>query len=316
MSQKHKKAPHRVDNRGEGYFMVPQAVYDSIAYRTVSVRAKALLFGFMRRLNGFNNGKLTYSAREMTEDVGAHYARVQEALDELTSGGFVVLTKAHPKISRLASEWRLTFAAYGLHENPIPATNEYKDASPKSIKAVRRHYAQKRKRLREGKQTRVDTVSTVKAVSVDTVSTDGKRSVDTVSTVNNGKLPKTSSGSVDTVATHISNHDGGNSSLPATICKGDDYLPDASPYMDATELRAFVKAYILWAGNGSQTNLSKIAKIPGGTLSKFLGGRGMTPEKLVALHLAAHRTWAVKDRQGYWPAPSLTLVAKDGQKVA
>ena len=98
--------------------------------------------------------------------------------------------------------------------------------------------------------------------------------------------------------------------------RGDDYLPDASPYMGATELRAFVKAYVDWAGNGSQTNLSKTAKIPGGTLSKFLAGRGMTPEKIAALHLAAHRAWPVKDRKGYWPTPSLTLVVKNGQKVA
>ncbi|MEJ6594679.1 hypothetical protein, partial [Parasphingorhabdus sp.] len=162
MNQKHKNAPHRVDKRGGGYFMVPQALYDSVAYRTASVRAKLLLFGFMRRLNGFNNGKLTYSAREMTDDVGAHYSRVQEALDELIAGGFIVLTKQHPKISRLANEWRLTFAAYGQHENPIPATNEYKDVSPKLIRAVRLRYADERKRLLEGKQTRVDTISTEK----------------------------------------------------------------------------------------------------------------------------------------------------------
>tara|TARA_R110000787_G_scaffold98664_3_gene202755 strand:+ start:31212 stop:32102 length:891 start_codon:yes stop_codon:yes gene_type:complete len=295
--------------------MVPQAVYDSVAYRTASVRAKVLLFGFMRRLNGFNNGKLTYSAREMCDDLGAHYSRVQEALEELIAGGFVVLTKSHPKVSRLANEWRLTFAAYGLHENPIPATNEYKDVSPKSIKAVRRHHAEKRKRFQKGKQTRVDTVSTVRAVSVDTVSTEGKHSVDTVSTVDNGKVPKTSSSSVDTVATHISNHDGGHSSLPATITKAAEHFPDASPYMDVTELRDFTLAYLSWAGTGSQTNLGKAAKIPGGTLSKFLGGRGMSTDKLAALHLAAHRAWPVKDRKGYWPPASLTLVAMDGRHI-
>ena len=293
MTSKQNKAPHKVDKRGKHYFVGAHAVYDSTAFKATSVRAKVLFFGFMRRLNGYNNGKLTYSAREMCDDLGAHYSRVQEALEELIVGGFVVMTKSHPKVSRLANEWRLTCAAYGLHENPIPATNEYKDVSPKLIKAVRRRHAEKRK------QSRVDTVSTEEAVSVDTGSTGGKHSVDTVSTGHDGKLPKVRLASVDTVATHISYHEGGKTLLPSTIAKGDDYLPDASPYMGATELRVFVKAYLEWAGTGSQTELSKSAKIPGGTLSKFLNGRGMKSDNIAALHRAAHRMWPVKDRKGW-----------------
>lgn len=314
---KNKNAPHKIDKRGETYFMVPHAVYDSVAYATISVRAKTLLYGFLRRLNGYNNGKLTYSAREMASDLnGTHHAYVQEAVEELIAGGFVVMTKSHPKISRMANEWRLTFAAYGLHENPIPATNEYKDASPKSIKAVRRHHEEKRKRFRKGKHSGVETGSTENPDAVETGSTVGKHSVETGSTVSDGNKPKTPSASVETGSTHISYHDRGKSPLPSSILRGDDHLPDSTLYMTATDLRSFTKAYLQWAGTGAQTQLSKLAKIPGGTMSKFLKGRGMNPDNLAALHMAVHRNWPVKDRKGYWPPVSLKLAAQDGEQIA
>ena len=67
--------------------------------------------------------------------------------------------------------------------------------------------------------------------------------------------------------------------------------------MDLEELRDFAKAYLQWAGLGAQSRLASSAKVPGGSLSKFLAGRSLANAHRLPLQMAIGREWPLAARQ-------------------
>lgn len=180
------KADHRADNRGGPWAGLPHVVIDSPAYRHLSLWARAILIELVREMNGYNNGQIGLSQRQMGERIGtSNYRRIGPAIAELMEHGFIDVTVEGKWKQRLARQYRLTFVNTGTPGHYKQATNEYRDWKP-------------------GVKPGVATVSAKTLNPADPVATEAPSSADTVATSGNGKLPKTSFTSADPVASLIS----------------------------------------------------------------------------------------------------------------
>ena len=180
------KADHRADNRGGPWAGLPHVVIDSLAYRHLSLWARAILIELVREMNGYNNGEIGLSQRQIGERIGtSNYRRIGPAIAELMEHGLIDVTVEGKWKQRLARQYRLTFINTGKPGHYKAATNEYRDWRP-------------------GVKSGVATVSAKTVNPADPVATEAQSSADPVATRRNGKLPKTSFTSADTVASLIS----------------------------------------------------------------------------------------------------------------
>lgn len=109
-----------------GFVMLGHFAFDCPAYRSLKAGQRALLWEFIRRHNGVNNGRIAFSQRDMStaikiadRETVAGYVRKLEELGFIKvsrRGGFSV------KVSdRRASEWTLTM--FDVRE--LPATKDF-----------------------------------------------------------------------------------------------------------------------------------------------------------------------------------------------
>jgi hypothetical protein len=137
-------------------------------------------------MNGYNNGEIGLSQRQMGERIGtSNYRRIGPAIAELMEHGLIDVTAEGKWKQRLARQYRLTFVNTGKPGHYKPATNEYRNWAPRA-------------------KSGVATVSARPPVPAATVATEPRLSADPVATDRNGKLPKTSFASADPVASLIS----------------------------------------------------------------------------------------------------------------
>ncbi len=88
-------------------------VFESPAYRDLSVIARCLLQEFMHIHRPDRNGALSISVRNAAKLLRCNERPVIRAFDELQSHGFIALTEGHHWINGLAREWKLTFEPCG-----------------------------------------------------------------------------------------------------------------------------------------------------------------------------------------------------------
>jgi hypothetical protein len=101
------------DGRANGKFTItPAWLWKCPAYRSLSTNARALFYEFRFRFNGYNNGQIHFSVREMAASINVKYnGTAISAHRELQAKGFVkVATKAtfDTRKGGLATEWILT----------------------------------------------------------------------------------------------------------------------------------------------------------------------------------------------------------------
>jgi hypothetical protein len=271
-------AIHRADGQGGGFVLLPYSLLNSAAYRSSSARAKAVLVVIASRFKGYNNGRLCLSSAELAEALNCwNYAANAKAIGELIARGIVVLEKSYRRGVRLSPEYRLTFVSSGPEDDVKPATNEYLrwkegDAGTVSKRAV-------------GKKT-VAAIANETCISSVTIANERKRTVATTEDETspiNGKPPFSKGSSFAVIAEHIVSHGkGGFSDHSDTLkiaggprCTSSGVV-SAAP--SAEELRDRALALIGRLGRGAQGRLAREAKIPGGTLSKFLNSNGPLSE--------------------------------------
>lgn len=271
----------KVDDGG-GYRKLPLAI--SERQKCVSMRAWCLLTALLARFNGFNNGEIAASARDLADAIGSHrYKANRAALAELIEAGFIAPERMYPRGSRMATEYRLTWIESGKGTNRRPATNDWKALGSGN---TRKHLG-------------VET-STRTGKHVDAPSTDRKRSVDAPST---GDV-ETPLSSVDAPSTLLISHSPGSGVVPFPVPfapenrRGPIRAPiEGSCAMDLAELRTFTRGYLAQAGVGAQSKLAAEASVPGGSLSKFLAGRGLAEQHRLKLQLAVGRAWPIEQRK-------------------
>jgi hypothetical protein len=277
----------RVDHGGD-YFQVPRALVRSHRFERLSLRAKCYLYAVAARFDGFNNGRIAVSARELGDAIGSQrYASNKKARIELEEAGFLVVEREYLKGSRMAMEFRLTWIESGSGKHRKPPTNDWKTADVAGEKKILGNRS-----------------STRNSEHVDTVSTERKTHVDAMSTHEVETPPFL----VDPLSTLLVSHLSGAEVLPFPGSKtlgntaGDSRGvridgQSGAAGMDLDELRSFARGYLRWAGQGAQSRLAAAANVPGGSLSKFLAGRSLAPTHRLPLQLAIGKEWPLNARQ-------------------
>lgn len=274
----------RVDHGGH-YRMIPMALLESVAWRGLSMRAKCIALVLLSRFNGFNNGGIAASARDIADAVGSRrYAANRAALGELIESGIVTVERIHPRGSRMATEYRLTFVETGNERHRHPATNEWR-----LVRSGNR-------RENSGHET-----STRNGERVDAPSTEREHRVDAPSTDATGTSHFLPTPPVDALSTLIVSHAQGVSGSGEILpFKSPEMLAGRNPastcVMDLAELREFAKGYLSRAEPGAQSKLAAASGVPGSSLSKFLDGKGLAVDHRLKLQLAVARAWPVEQR--------------------
>lgn len=291
------------------YLAIPYALCESDAYRTASLREKAVLAAIQRKFNGWNNGRIGVSMDEIAHFIGsANHAANKVAIGGLIERGLLAIEKIHPKGSRKSTEYRLTYASTGDHKGKVPATQEYLHWKPDAAST-----GQKRPQPRKSssKSTATEGASRVAAVATGT-----KLSVVATAT----HLPERSLSRVANSATLIEYHRGttsrslcqrkqesGGPSLaeprrPQSMTEDAWILAgrraSANPAApDPGELRSSVLAHIERYGLGAQGRLATAAGILAGTMSKFISGDvNLTNRHRVALACAIPKVAAAEEK--------------------
>lgn len=120
----------RADTRGGPWAGIPLCVINSAAYRDLSLHARAVLVEIVARMNGWNNGAIGVSQREIQTALRCTPRYVVASIAELMEHGFIDVTVAGDWKSRLARQYRLTFVS----TKAAKATNDYVTWTPTAKK--------------------------------------------------------------------------------------------------------------------------------------------------------------------------------------
>lgn len=121
------KADCRADTRGGRWAGIPICLIESPSWRDLSLHARAVLVELTARMNGWNNGSIAVSHRELVDGLGCSPNRIVKALADLMEHGFLDVSAEGQWKERQAREYRLTFVT----TKGAPATNDYLRWTPK-----------------------------------------------------------------------------------------------------------------------------------------------------------------------------------------
>src|SRR5690606_17020387 len=114
--------------RGGSWTGIPHAVMDSDAYLDLSLWARAILVEIVRKMNGYNNGKIAVSYAYLTARLNnSNKRKIGAAIAELMSHGFLDTEAAADWKGRRSREYRLTFVNTTPGDKHKAATNDYRD---------------------------------------------------------------------------------------------------------------------------------------------------------------------------------------------
>ncbi|WP_157783623.1 hypothetical protein [Rhizorhabdus wittichii] len=146
MGRKKIRADQRADTRGGQWVGIPHVVVDSVAYRSLSDRAARILVELARRFNGYNNGSIALSQRELGEALHIqNYGSIGRAIAELVDRGLLAVALEGNWKERDARQYRLTFISTTQGGSHRPATNDYLSwtPSPRPAKSGAEHASAK-----------------------------------------------------------------------------------------------------------------------------------------------------------------------------
>ena len=112
--------------RGSGRFvMIPFAILDSDAFRSLSADAVYVYLRILRRHNGSNNGYIPFGCREAAIECNMGKMTAQRAFKQLEDVGLIecIVTSSFNSRKKLAREW--AFAHLGTGDQP--ATRKWRN---------------------------------------------------------------------------------------------------------------------------------------------------------------------------------------------
>ncbi len=228
------------------------SVTGSEAWRHLSGNGIKVLLALLRIYNGGNNGELFFSDRKGAEESGLSRNTVRRALVELMDKGFIVCTKPgsfkHKQLQ--AATYRLTWLPWP-GGNPAAPTRDFEKWKHAEISRA---------------QFPVETGS-IFATEVETDSADGSKfepdnletSLVSANLYFAGIEPQVFSHGLQAESHLLEQRKQANSSRAAFLAF----------------LRSRLAEHLSGAEPGEQSRLAKCLEIPGGTLSKFINGRGL-----------------------------------------
>jgi len=106
-------------------------VMESVAWRHASMRARSILLVLLFHHNGWNNGTLSISVKQIGKALGnQNHAANGQALAELMQLGFVECTSGADHGQAKARTYRITFVSTGEGKRVQPATHDYQSWRP------------------------------------------------------------------------------------------------------------------------------------------------------------------------------------------
>tara|TARA_A100001015_G_C15021480_1_gene728204 strand:- start:387 stop:800 length:414 start_codon:yes stop_codon:yes gene_type:complete len=107
-----------------GHMAIPYSVWDSDAMKDCDAIAKSVFIEFLRRYNGFNNGEISMSVRELSKNLSISIGTANKKIHRLIKVGLIRITKnsGFNVKGRLAREFEITFHPC----NKMPAKNTFK----------------------------------------------------------------------------------------------------------------------------------------------------------------------------------------------
>lgn len=249
------------------------------AWRDLSGNAVKVLIALLRYDRGGDNGALFMSARAAGLEAGLSKNTANTALRELEEHGFIASTEIghfHSGGGK-ATQWRVTWQAVkGVEGVPnMPPTRGFERwTKPVGNKTPSQNLIAPVPKIGTDMETRALPVPKI-----------GTGSTETSGVSRGGPVPE--------IGTQVVCHgqcvsEGGNehwkhsntSSGVSTDLIGDELL---------AALRERLAVHLSVAGLGAQSRLSEAARIPGGTLSKFMAGKGLSRTHFVSLQLELNR---------------------------
>jgi hypothetical protein len=126
MGRKKHSSDQRADTRGGGFIGLPGVVHRSEAYRSLPAFERAVLIEIIAVFNGYNNGELVISQRQLSERLeNTNYRKIGRAIAVLIERGLLDISTEGVWKQRLARQYRLTFITSGRPPFTKPASNEY-----------------------------------------------------------------------------------------------------------------------------------------------------------------------------------------------
>ncbi len=149
-------AGRKVNRKGRNvgtqpFVMLQDWIFDCPAYRGLKPGPRALLWEFIRRFNGFNNGRIGFGARDMSDSINVSDRQtIANYVRELEARGFIRARKRggfNVKVAdRRASEWILTMFPLG---NEL-ATKDFARWRPSEINGTEKPTSKDGKSAPEG----------------------------------------------------------------------------------------------------------------------------------------------------------------------
>ena len=124
---KHERRRHKSRRK---FVQIWNEVIESPAYRSLSVAGAAALVQICNRYNGGNNGRISFSVREMAERLNVGKDRANRALTELVERRLLIPTRSgwFSNKHRQATEWRIPF-----QPTDQAPTNDHRNWKPGEI---------------------------------------------------------------------------------------------------------------------------------------------------------------------------------------
>lgn len=124
--KKRHHADNKADLKGGGFVGLPTAVHRSGAYRSLTAFERAVFIEILAAFNGYNNGKIVISHRQIAEALGnSNYRKISRSIAVLIEHGLLDIETESVWKQRRAREYRLTFISTGSPPHTRSATNEY-----------------------------------------------------------------------------------------------------------------------------------------------------------------------------------------------
>lgn len=268
------QGPQKADHGGN-FVMTPRAVLDSLAWKHLSFRARAVLQVFQDRHDGFNNGHLGLGIHEIGKRLGnQNHGGNSRAVAELIERGFLECVSDADRKHAKVREYRLTFITSGKARSVEKATNDYRDWRPAGART--RKFGSANTATQEGVCV-VNTATMVKN-SVAITATDDAASPEFC----------TPSSGANTALLIDNQYEApllGCESLPSNPEK----LRRADLRCELTELRHWAQTIIDRTGYGGARRLAHNAEIPETALSRFRAGRSLPDQYRIPLQEACGR---------------------------
>lgn len=116
-----KRTPYKL-SRPRGFFSLEREVYDSSAFRSLSMTERSVLFHLIYYFVPHKSEDIAMSGRRLGKELGINKDTASKALKNLEATGLIRTTKESMWLNGFSRSYRLTFMAY---QNRL-ATDEWK----------------------------------------------------------------------------------------------------------------------------------------------------------------------------------------------